>query len=756
MQTPSRAPARCAALMLAAAVAAQPLPEQSARIASYTMQVELLPRERELRGRQEIAWTNATRGATDELRFHLYLNAFRDRRSTFMREANQSFRRQWREGEFGGIAVTRIELVRDAGPVDLTAQAAFVQPDDGNADDATVLRVPLPAAVGPGASVVLRTEFTARLPKAYRRTGWIPDDGFFCMHWFPKLGVLQDGPDGSVWSCHQFHANTEFFADFGVYDVAITLPRGFVVGATGGVPVEERDLGDGRKTLRFRQPDVHDFAWVADPDFIVHEDEFGPVAAASDPVAREVAAELGVAVAQFDLPRTRIRLLLRPEHAGQRDRHLEAVRCGLQFFGLRYGPYPYAVITAVDPGRDIVGRGLGGGMEYPTLITCGTSLFPHPRRMSPEGVTVHEFGHQYWYGLSANNEFTESWLDEGINTYSEGRAQWLHYFAAQRPALTVEFGVLQLAGSLVETSPPSGPGLSLRLPYLDRLPAPVPARLGELGVRGTLLPASPLLDLMRLQPMATAFREVAFEDSWNDRARMLSVDNPDAMVRPGWTYLDGSGYGVNSYQRPATLLTTLERLVGRRQWWAFLRLFHARARLAHPTTDDFVALLRESCGPEAADYFERASRPGAVLDYGIHAVRPFDGRGPVKTVIVRRWGTLTADVRVRFRFAGRAEPQWRELRAEDLQPWWTFTFDDAADGQPWGRLLEVWVDPPAGTPATGEPFEAGSGPGGVHLLDANLLNNAWRAQPDHGPGLYRGIRLLLQTQSQLVFAGLAG
>jgi hypothetical protein len=106
-----------------------------------------------------------------------------------------------------------------------------------------------------------------------------------------------------------------------------------------------------------------------------------------------------------------------------RERHLTAAFCALRFFGSRFGRYPYRHLTVVDPATDAEQRGYGGGMEYPTLITCGSPLFPHPRQLAPEGVTVHEFGHQFWYGLSANNEFEESWLDEGINTYCAGRAQ---------------------------------------------------------------------------------------------------------------------------------------------------------------------------------------------------------------------------------------------------------------------------------------------------------------------------------------------
>lgn len=754
MRTPVSFLVPILASSLAGPAPAQALPETSPRVYRCEMSVRLEPATRTLHGSQLLTWRNTTRSYARELRWHMYMNAFRDLRSTHMREAGAEFRRKWRPNEFGWIELDHVERIDGERPIDLTAAKRYESPDDGNPDDATVLVLPLSKPIPPGGEIRLRTKFRTKLPKAYRRTGWIPDDGFFCMHWFPKLGVFEDREGGAVWNCHQFHANTEFFADFGVYRVEISAPEGYVVGATGGEPIETRREG-GRSVLVFEQADVHDFAWVADPDFRRHTEQFGPLEAASDPVCVEVAKELGVPVENFDLPATKMILLLRPEHDTdeQRRRHFEALRCGLRFFGLRYGRYPYPAITAVDPGYDVLGNRLGGGMEYPTLITCGTSLFPHRRRLQPEGVTVHEFGHQYWYGLSANDEFLESWLDEGMNTYSEGRAQALYLASRVRPVRTTTFGLLTLAATPGPLADDEGIARWSRLP-LWRVRGPLGARLRGLGLRGTWLPDSPLLDLLRGQPTLTYYREVLVSESESDRQRMLAVDNPDPMVRPGWLYLNRDSYRANSYQRPATILRTLERMVGRKRWWTFLAKFHARARFRHPTTADFTELLERECGGTAAAFFDRATRAGAVLDYGIERVSPADGKGPRKTVVIRRHGTITADVRVRLRFAGLAEPVVRTIQAADASPWWRLTFEDDRRRR-YGDLLEVWVDPPGPSP-TGEPMEAASGPAGALLLDANLLDNAWRARPDHGPALYRGIRLLLQTQSQLSFAGWIG
>lgn len=740
------------------------LPQQ-AQVASYVMNVELRPHRagqperRHIVGTQSITWRNTASAPTDEVRMHLYLNAFRDRQSTLMRESSADFRAKWRDDEFGSVEFTEISLAGVGEPLPLTAEA--VQPDDDNEADRTVVRVALPSAVAPGASIELRTRFEARLPKAYRRTGWAPGDGYFCMQWYPKLGVFEDAPDGGAprWNCHQFHANTEFFADFARYDVTIAAPAAFEVGATGGRPVsvEERD---GRRHWRFEQEGVHDFAFVADPDFVRREFTFDGVRAADDPsgVAPQVARSLGVPVSDFDLPKTEVVILLQPQHAtdSQFDRHLRAVECGLEFFGLRYGPYPYGAITVVDPARDSDGTTLGGGMEYPTLITCGTQPSPHPRQPRPEGVTVHEFGHQYWYGLSANNEFEESWLDEGINTYSEGRAQWLEYAATMRPVQTEQIGALTFAATSMPTVPDAGVLGFGRVPLLESLadwgvPANVTDAMSGLGLLGTVVPESPLLELMAAQPGAVGFREASFSDRYNDRRRWLAVGTPDPLVLPGWQYFDRGSYVANSYHRPATLLRTLEALVGRERWWAFMRNFAQQSRFGHPTTADFVALLEKDCGEDAAEFFRLASEAGAVFDYGVASVFPEDGEGDTKSVVVRRYGSLTAAVRVRFVFETRGEV-WRTWNPDAMQTWERYTFEDSEEGGAYGKLLEVWVDPPLDP----SKHEGAFGAAGQFLIDSDLTNNAWRAEADRRPALYRTLRSLLQVQNQLTFTSIIG
>jgi hypothetical protein len=376
----------------AAAAAKAPL---SDRVVRYDIQVKLDPASKRLEGREVLSWRNTSPADVSTLPFHLYLNAFKNNRSTFMKESGGSHRGFKSDSSDWGFV--EVKSIRTADGTDLSSSWRFIRPDDGNPDDETVMEVALPKPVPAGATVELEVLFTAKLPRVFARSGHA-DDFFMVGQWFPKIGVLKDG----VWNCHQYHANSEFFADFGSFRVEITVPAAFVVGATGP-RAASRTNDDGTMTYTHVQDDVHDFAWTACPDFVEFREKF---VLRDPPVSTEMI------------------FLVHRSHLGQKARYVRALRQGLEFYSRSYGPYPYETITLVDPAPGAIGA---GGMEYPTLFTAGTwSFLPSGIRL-PELVTIHEFGHGYWYGIVASNEFEEAWLDEGINTYSEVKAMDLYY-----------------------------------------------------------------------------------------------------------------------------------------------------------------------------------------------------------------------------------------------------------------------------------------------------------------------------------------
>ena len=359
-------------------------------VASYQISCRLDAEKKVVEGTELLTWTNTTSKPAATLQFHLYLNAFRNKLSTFWREAGGEHRGNRLPESWGSIEVTRMTL---ADGSDLLPAMTYISPDDGNPHDRTVAEVQLPRAVAPGETISLSIDFRSRLPRVSTRTGW-KGDFFLVAQWFPKIGVLEE--DG--WNCHQFHSASEFFADFGDYDVSIEVPARYrgKVGATGR-RVEERDVQGDRVLYRFKQESVHDFAWTADPGYLVGLDHY---------------REPGVADVQ-------ITLLLQPEHEHLAARYFKATRTAISGYGRVLGPYPYPTLTVVDPPWGARGAGRNGvpHADHRRELPDRARERAAARRASPSTSS----GHQYFYGMLASNEFEEPWLDEGFNQYMEAR-----------------------------------------------------------------------------------------------------------------------------------------------------------------------------------------------------------------------------------------------------------------------------------------------------------------------------------------------
>jgi len=409
-----RAPLKALPWLAALVVVAVALPSAAQTAAvGYDLKVVLDPVSHRIAGSGTVHWTNGSSNPTDELRMHLYLNAFRGPDTTFMREwtANGG---TGRLDPWGGI---ELEALTTSDGTDLMPGLEMIQPDDGNPDDATVARVPLPRPLGPGQAVDLEMQFSAQLPELLARTGFA-GDFHMVAQWFPKIGVLLD----SGWSCHQFHASSEFFADFASWRVEVDVPEGWVVAGTGVELGELAGSKPGRRRVVLRADRVHDFAWCAAPSELMEvvETGFEPQRDVPPEWLAEARRRLGLSAAELELPPIHLRLILPRSQGPLTERMLRAVRLSVAWLGLWYGPYPYPQLTIVSPPLGAEGA---AGMEYPTLITTGASLLEDvpPFSLEPwiEEVTVHEFAHQYFYGLVASNESEQAWLDEGLAEYVE-------------------------------------------------------------------------------------------------------------------------------------------------------------------------------------------------------------------------------------------------------------------------------------------------------------------------------------------------
>ncbi|HMG55465.1 MAG TPA: M1 family metallopeptidase [Kofleriaceae bacterium] len=370
-------------------------PTLSQRVADYELRAVVDPVKHTIEGTEKLRWRNRSDRAVRTLYFHTYLNGFEGPGSTWMTEKARygKFRSgvELKPNEWGYIDV---QSISQAGQ---PATMRYVQPDGGPATDRSVLRVDLPSPVAAGGETSLDIKFHDQLPRVIARTGWF-DRYHLVAQWFPKIGVLElageRGAEAPRWNVHEFHLNSEFYADWGSYDLEIVAPRGFTVGAVGARTGEPRETPEG-VVHHFHQDDVHDVAFTM-------WDGFAPPLKGS-----------------YDgpgSPHVDVQVLYPPEWEGSARVALQATIDSLRYFSQTLGPYPYKTMTVVVPPFN---ADESGGMEYETFFTTigGGKIIDSAVRY----VTVHEFGHGYFMGLLASNEFEEPFLDEGMNEWWDSR-----------------------------------------------------------------------------------------------------------------------------------------------------------------------------------------------------------------------------------------------------------------------------------------------------------------------------------------------
>lgn len=599
-----------ALVLLCAPTAAQNADDEPCR-ADYSIRARYEEDERRLHGELTVRWTNKSRDTVPDLWFHAYWNAFANSETTHVANAAGSSRGpSFADGEWGWQRILSVSV----DDVDVTPSLEWTSPDDQRAADRTVFRVRLPRAAKRGEVATARVRWEAQVPRVRRRTGY-KDDFLLMAQWFPKLGVYETG---NGWNCHQFHSMTEFFSNFGTYDVELDLPSTYQ-DKTGASGVQDGPTtgGKDRFTVKYaapsdkdreraersgRTPLVHDFAWTADRHFVkyagtFHYDEWA--ARFPDEVAR-VALALDRTQSEMRLRDVAVTVLLQPEHAAQGRRHFEATCTALFFYGLWWGEYPYEHITCVDPAWGAP----AGGMEYPTLFTAGTRMYARGAMHVPESVTVHEAGHQFWYGLVANNEFEASWLDEGFNTFTQNEALWLRY---GHSISTTDFAGIPYDGVPVGREPGGGAiadafaGKRFTLPWIGAVEP----------LRG-----SGLVDWWREQPLL-AYGRQRTDPRESERVGYLADPDTDPIDTPAWQYCDRVSYRTNSYRRTATALRSLQGLVGDARFLRGMRLYAERWRYRHPYPQDFFDAFQEGAKADIGWYFDQVFRSTATADWRI-------------------------------------------------------------------------------------------------------------------------------------------
>ena len=376
---------------------------------NYTINVKLNDSENSLSAFESIEYINHSPNQLNEIYMHLWANAYQDGNSELGKQlynSGEEFLTFASENERGKVDSLDFKINGSSVKWEFVANTKDICK--------LILKTPL----NPGESLLITTPFKVKLPSGkISRMGHI-EQSYQITQWYPKPAVF----DKNGWHWMPYLNQGEFYSEYGSFDVSITLPKNYVVGATGdlqttaeiqflndlaqktsekiknegyssskkdktGFPTSSNEL----KTIRYTQSKVHDFAWFADKRFDVLKGE-------------------------VELPNSKRKVttwaMYVPQNGNLWKNAIEYINDATYYYSKWNGDYPYNQVTAVDGTISA-----GGGMEYPNVTVIGNSS----NAMELEIVIVHEVGHNWFYGILGSNERDHGWMDEGMNTLNEMR-----------------------------------------------------------------------------------------------------------------------------------------------------------------------------------------------------------------------------------------------------------------------------------------------------------------------------------------------
>ncbi|MCH7548546.1 MAG: hypothetical protein IH969_03250 [Candidatus Krumholzibacteriota bacterium] len=504
----------------------------------YTINAHLDASEKMLTGTETIVYTNNSPDTIPEFYLHLYPNAYRNRHTAFMKHYRQRFN------------LNLFDLPgKHRGYLDITDVRVDGKPASVEVDD-TIARFALPAPLKPGETVTIELAFESKIRQRIGRAGY-EGDHYDMAQWYPKVVVY----DENGFHPNKFEAG-EFYGEFGTYDVILEIPDNFVVAATGSVvsgdpgwdynPVGRpgKRKASGHRQIHFHAENVHDFAWSADPTFVVED----------------------TTVAGIDI-RSIYRHDSRKTWADSTLAH--GIRA-IEWLTERVGPYPYPQVTIVE-------ALFKGGMEYPMLVMDGRA---------DESLVVHEIGHIYFYGILANDENAEAWLDEGFTTF---QTRW---FNEQK----------------------YGPdGNPARRNWYERI-----------------TPQPDLWEEYRGKVFALQRR------GYGERVAQ-PAENFD------------HSYYTHVYYKAALILNAIRYAAGEEVFQKILHEYYAQWQLKHVNEERFRSVVESVVEVDLKDQFDQWLHTPKICDYELSEVRTRETSDGVQTsVVIKRLGELFLPIEVHF------------------------------------------------------------------------------------------------------------
>lgn len=527
---------------------------------NYKISVTLDDTRHTLSAFEEFEYVNNSPHTLGEIYIHLWPNAYRNENTAL---AKQLYENKESLLTFGSDAV-RGNI--DSLNFTVNGNKANWYYEEFNQD---ICIIELGFPLQPGQKVTIATPFVVKIPSGeISRLGHI-EQSYQITQWYPKPAVF----DKDGWHHMPYLNQGEFYSEYGSFDVSITLPANYVVGATGDLRTDSEiqflnklagetaaNLSDADyskslraktpntfpesskelKTIRYTQTNVHDFAWFADKRYKVLKGE----------VKLPHSGRMVTSWAMFT-----------PKNESLWKNAIEYINDATYYYSLWNGDYPYHNVTAVDGTISA-----GGGMEYPNITVIGNA----GSAQSLEVVIVHEVGHNWFYGQLGSNERVHGWMDEGMNTLNEVR-----YMQTKYPDNTAMSDMV-MNGSF----------------HMDHL---------------------------------------SHHDMSDISYRMIAALGEDQPIETHSARFTQANYGVIMYQKTGLVFFYLKDYLGEELFDKCMQAYYREWEFKHPQPDDMRKSLEKASGKDLSWLFDDLITTSDHIDYKICSVKKTDAGYRIKT-----------------------------------------------------------------------------------------------------------------------------
>lgn len=530
---------------------------------NYSIDVKLDDEQNMLRGFERIEYINKSPHTLSALYFHLWPNAYKNKNTALAKQLLEN----------GNTSMFFADPATDFGFIDsllfVVNNDTIKWEYDSTHIDIAILYLKKP--VKSKDTIIITTPFRVKIPASFSRLGHV-GQSYQITQWYPKPAVY----DSNGWNEMPYLNQGEFYSEFGSFDVRITVPKNYVVAATGDLydcPAEEKWLENkaketqalfnnnqvdkfGRlqgkyddtfpasspewKTLRYKQKNVHDFGWFADKRFYVLRGE-------------------------YNLPKSGRNVtswaFFTSGNSNYWKKSIEYLNDAIKYYSMWNGEYPYNVVSAVDGTISA-----GGGMEYPTVTVIGDVS----SNIELETVIMHEVGHNWFYGILGSNEREHPWMDEGLNSFNE-----LRYLETKYPDLT-------LLSAMIGRLPNIGNGFGLR----------------------------------------NVKQRFQYYYSYLLNARR-NYDQPIEEKAENYTSLN---YGAIVYAKTAIAFDYLRSYLGEKLFDKCMHAYYDKWKFHHPTPDDLKDVFQSVSQKDLSWFFDDYLKSNDVIDYKIERKKRVDTR----------------------------------------------------------------------------------------------------------------------------------